>query len=158
MNRDAMFSSQSDLWSTPQAFYERLHAVFRFDLDVCATPGNAKCARYFTPADNGLLQAWRGVCWMNPPYGRGIGAWVEKAYRSAKEHGATVVCLLPARVDTRWWHDYCALGEVVFLRGRLKFGGSKNSAPFPSAVVVFRPSALDALAPQWVQPIGETRP
>ena len=86
------------------------------------------------------------MCWMNPPYGREIAAWVAKAYRSAKENGATVVCLLPARVDTRWWHDYCAKGEVFFVRGRLKFGGSENSAPFPNAVVVFRPTLHDALA------------
>lgn len=83
---------------------------------------------------------------MNPPYGREIAAWVEKAYRSAKENGATVVCLLPARVDTRWWHDYCAKGEVFFVKGRLKFGGSANSAPFPNAVVVFRPNVHDALS------------
>ena len=83
---------------------------------------------------------------MNPPYGREIAAWVEKAFRNAKENGATVVSLLPARVDTRWWHDYCAKGEVHFLKGCLKFGGCKNSAPFPSAVVVFRPVVADALA------------
>jgi len=91
---------------------------------------------------------WRkrggGVCWMNPPYGREISPWIEKAYRSAKENGATVVCLLPARVDTRWWHDYCAKGEVHFIKGRLKFGNAKDAAPFPSAVVVFRPQIQDA--------------
>lgn len=83
---------------------------------------------------------------MNSPYGREIASWVEKAYRSAKDNGATVVCLLPARVETRWWHDYCAKGEVFFVRGRLKFGGSANSAPFPNAVVVFRPNVHDALS------------
>lgn len=81
---------------------------------------------------------------MNPPYGRKISAWVEKAYKSAKENGATVVCLLPARVDTRWWHDYCMNGEIYYIKGRLKFGNAKNAAPFPSAVVVFRPQAKDA--------------
>jgi hypothetical protein len=83
---------------------------------------------------------------MNPSYGREIVAWVEKVYRSVKESGAMVVCLLFVRVDTRWWHDYCAKGEVFFVRGRLKFGGGENSAPFPSAVVVFRPNVHDALA------------
>jgi len=78
---------------------------------------------------------------MNPPYGREIGKWVKKAYESAQS-GATVVCLVPARTDTAWWHDYCAKGEIRFVRGRLKFGGSKNSAPFPSAVVIFRPATL----------------
>ena len=133
------------MWATPQEFFDSLDKVFRFETDVCAVKDNAKCQRFYTPDDNGLLQDWRGVCWMNPPYGREISQWVEKAYRSAKDNGATVVCLLPARVDTRWWHDFCAKGEVHFLRGRLKFGGNDNSAPFPSAVVVFRPCVRDAL-------------
>lgn len=145
MNTDLMFSSKTDLWATPQEFFDRLNYVFRFELDVCALPENAKCQRYFTPDVDGLAQDWRGICWMNPPYGKEIGAWVEKAYRSSKENLATVVCLLPARVDTRWWHNFCALGEVHFIRGRLKFGDSKDSAPFPSAVVVFRPTVQDAL-------------
>lgn len=141
----ALFSSATDLWETPQDLFDRLNAVFNFKTDVCATPDNAKCKRYFTLKEDGLKQDWRGVCWMNPPYGRQIGSWIEKAYLSAKQNRATVVCLLPARVDTRWWHDYCAKGEVTFLRGRLKFGTSDNSAPFPSAIVVFRPTVEDAL-------------
>lgn len=145
MNNELMFSSKTDMWATPQAFFDKLHAVFRFETDVCALPDNAKCETYYTPDKDGLAQDWKGTCWMNPPYGREISAWVQKAYRSAKENGATVVCLLPARVDTRWWHDYCANGEVFFVRGRLKFGGAENSAPFPSAVVVFRPTVHDAL-------------
>jgi phage N-6-adenine-methyltransferase len=146
MSKQAMFTSKTDLWATPRGFFDRLNSVFRFDLDVCALPENAKCERFFTPADDGLAQNWRGNCWMNPPYGRTIGAWVEKAYRSAKENGATVVCLLPARVDTRWWHDFCAHGEVHFVKGRLKFGAATDSAPFPSAVVVFRPTVAEALS------------
>lgn len=145
LNNELMFSSKTDLWETPQWFFDRLNKVFNFGVDVCALPENAKCETYYTPDDNGLLKDWRGVCWLNPPYGRQISAWVEKAYKSAKENGATVVCLLPARVDTRWWHDYCANGEVHFLKGRLKFGNATNSAPFPSAVVVFRPTVRDAL-------------
>ncbi len=89
---------------------------------------------------DGLALTWLGTCWMNPPYGRKIGQWVRKAYESSLL-GATVVCLLPARTDTAWWHDYVVKGEIRFLRGRLKFGGQKNSAPFPSAVVVYRPPA-----------------
>ena len=139
------FSSATDLWATPQAFFERLNARFGFTLDVCATPENAKCAAYFTTADDGLAQDWRGTCWMNPPYGRAIGKWMRKAYESSLS-GATVVCLVPARTDTRWWHDYAAKGEVEFIKGRLKFGGSRNSAPFPSAVVTFRPAALARVA------------
>jgi phage N-6-adenine-methyltransferase len=137
MNTDLMFSSKTDLWSTPQDLFDRLNSVFRFDLDVCATPENAKCERFFTEEINGLAQEWRGSVWMNPPYGRGIDAWVKKAFQSAQA-GATVVCLLPARTDTRWWHDYVLRGEVTFIKGRLKFGGHNNNAPFPSAVVVFR--------------------
>ena len=131
-----MFTSNTDLWATPQDFFDRWDAIYHFTLDVCALPENAKCERYFTPEQDALKQDWTGVCWMNPPYGRGIGAWVRKAYESA-QNGATVVCLLPARTDTAWWHDYCMHGDITFVRGRLKFGGSKNGAPFPSAVVVF---------------------
>ncbi len=146
MNNDLMFSSKTDMWATPQDFFNKLNSVFRFETDVCAIADNAKCDKYYTPDDNGLDIEWFGTCWMNPPYGRGIDKWIEKAYRSAKENGATVVCLVPARVDTRWWHNYCAKGEVHFIKGRLKFGDSKNSAPFPNAVVVFRPTVDDALA------------
>jgi phage N-6-adenine-methyltransferase len=137
-NMAVHFSSKTDEWATPQDVFDRLDAEFGFDLDVCATPENAKCPRYYTKRENGLLQKWEGVCWMNPPYGREIGQWVKKAYTSALE-GATVVCLLPARTDTGWWHDYCMKGEIRFVRGRLKFGDSKTNAPFPSAVVIFRP-------------------
>ena len=137
-NMAVHFSSETDEWPTPQEFFDRLNGEFGFELDVCATPENAKCPRYFTKRENGLLQKWTGVCWMNPPYGREIGQWVQKAYTSALE-GATVVCLLPARTDTAWWHDYCMKGEVRFVRGRLKFGDATENAPFPSAVVVFRP-------------------
>jgi phage N-6-adenine-methyltransferase len=131
------FSSATDLWATPQDLFDRLHAQYRFETDVCATPENAKCPKFFTKAQDGLAQQWDGVCWMNPPYGREIGAWMAKAYR-ASQAGTTVVCLVPARTDTAWWHDYAVKGDIEFLRGRLKFGGHKNSAPFPSAIVVFR--------------------
>lgn len=139
MNKDLMFSSKTDLWATPQTFFDELNSEFGFDTDVCALASNAKCAKFFTPEVNGLTQAWEGVCWMNPPYGRGIGVWLKKAYESAQQ-GATVVCLVPSRTDTRWWHDYCMKGEVRFIKGRLKFGGHNNAAPFPSAVVIFRPT------------------
>jgi len=116
-----------------------LDAVWHFTLDVCATPENATCARYFTEAEDGLAQVWAPhICWMNPPYGRGIKAWVQKAYEEA-QRGATVVCLLPARTDTYWWHTYCMKGDIHFVQGRLKFGNSVNAAPFPSVVVIFRP-------------------
>lgn len=133
------FSSKTDLWATPQDFFDKYDAKHSFTLDVCALPDNAKCSTFFTPETDGLAQPWVGVCWMNPPYGRTIAQWVRKAFESA-QMGATVVCLLPARTDTAWWHDYCTKGEIEFIRGRLKFGGHKNSAPFPSAIVTFRPA------------------
>ena len=131
------FSSKTDLWYTPQDFFKKYDDVYKFETDVCATDANAKCAKYYTEEMDGLSQEWRGVCWMNPPYGRTIGNWMKKAYESSLE-GATVVCLVPARTDTNWWHDYAMKGDIEFIKGRLKFGGSKNSAPFPSAVVVFK--------------------
>lgn len=140
MNTAVHFSSATDLWETPQDFFDKLDSEFGFTLDVCATPENAKCARYFTKEQDGLAQVWDGVCWMNPPYGREVGLWMAKAFRSAQQ-GATVVCLVPARTDTAWWHNYAAKGDIRFVRGRLKFGGHRNSAPFPSAVVIFRPVA-----------------
>ena len=131
------FSSKTDLWATPQDFFDKLNSQHGFELDVCATPDNAKCANYFTEEQDGLSQEWQGVCWMNPPYGREIGKWMKKAYESSLS-GATVVCLVPSRTDTKWWHSYAIKGDVEFIKGRLKFGGSKNSAPFPSAIITFK--------------------
>lgn len=131
-------------WETPQDLFDALNAEFGFTLDVCATTENAKCERYFTLRENGLWQEWTGVCWMNPPYGREIGRWMQRAYEASLD-GTTVVCLVPARTDTGWWHDYAMRGEVRFLRGRLNFGGDRkrgHNAPFPSAIVVFRPASV----------------
>jgi phage N-6-adenine-methyltransferase len=132
-----LFTSQTDNWETPQALFDKLNDEFHFNVDVCADNSNAKCNKFYTKEQDGLQQNWTGICWMNPPYGREIGKWLKKAYESSI-NGATVVCLIPARTDTAWWHDYVMKGEIRFIRGRLKFGGSKNSAPFPSAIVVFR--------------------
>jgi site-specific DNA-methyltransferase (adenine-specific) len=132
-----LFSSATDEWETPQELFDNVSWIFGgLDLDVCATRANAKCARFFTKADDGLAQRWEGKVFMNPPYGRSIPLWVRKAYEESLK-GALVVCLLPARTDTRWWQDYARRGQVWFLRGRLKFGKAKNSAPFPSAIVIF---------------------
>ena len=133
-------------WGTPQDFFDTLNAEFGFTLDVASNDDNAKVNRHFSLADDGLSQDWSGeVCWMNPPYGREIGAWMQKAYESSLA-GATVVCLVPARTDTRWWWDYAIHGEVRFVKGRLKFtseGKTLNAAPFPVAVVVFgRPAGV----------------
>lgn len=145
------FSSATDDWATPQDFFDEMNKKYGpFDLDVCATEENAKCVLFLDKEQDGLTHSWFHVadgtenkfdwwhptCWMNPPYGRGIGAWVKKAYEESQK-GCKVVCLLPARTDTKWFHDYCTKGRIEFIRGRLKFGGSKNSAPFPSMVVVF---------------------
>ena len=141
MNTALHFSSATDMWATPQDLFDGLNLIYSFTLDVCAVPENAKCARYFTPQIDGLAQDWAPeVCWMNPPYGRTIGRWVKKAFEESRK-GATVVCLLPSRTDTAWWHDYVMHGDVIFLRGRLKFGGAKSGAPFPSALVTFLPTA-----------------
>lgn len=138
MNTSLMFSSKSDKWETPQDFFDELNREFGFSLDVCALPGNAKTTRYYTPSQDGLAQPWEGVVWCNPPYGRQIGKWVERAVLSA-EAGAVVVMLLPARTDTKWFHEYIyGKAEIRFVRGRLRFGGAANPAPFPSMVVVFR--------------------
>ena len=136
------FSSETDLWATPQDTFDALNAEFGpFDVDVCAVAGNAKCARFYTPETDGLAQDWApSRCWMNPPYGRTIARWMCKAWEESMR-GATVVCLVPARTDTAWWHDYAMKGQIRFLRGRLKFGNAKHSAPFPSAVVVFPANA-----------------
>ena len=136
---ESLYSSKTDMWETPQELFDELDKEFHFDLDVCAIPENAKCKRYYTPEQDGLSQPWNGTCWCNPPYGRDIGQWVRRAL-FASVSGYTVVMLLPARTDTKWFHDYIyKRAEIRFLKGRLKFGNSKNSAPFPSMVVVFMP-------------------
>ena len=137
--RYTMFSRESELWSTPQDFFDSLNDEFHFTLDACALPENAKCSRYFTPDEDGLTQDWNAdAVWCNPPYGRSVGNWVKKA-AAESEKGRTVVMLLPARTDTKWFHEYIYnKAEIRFVAGRLRFGNSKNNAPFPSMVVIFR--------------------
>jgi len=126
-------------WETPWPLFLRYNAIYQFTIDACAIASNAKCPRYFTPEQNGLLQDWSDErVWLNPPYGREISAWVEKAYREASRNGATVVGLLPARTDSGWWHDFVKPADVEFLRGRVKFVGAEHNAPFPCAVVTWR--------------------
>jgi phage N-6-adenine-methyltransferase len=140
LKRSVHFRSDGHRWETPPTLFAALDAEFHFTTDVCAEASNAKCGRYFSPAQDGLRQRWEGVCWMNPPYGTVIGQWVQKA-SEASLYGATVVCLLPARTDTRWWHRYVLpFAEIRYLPGRQRFVGAKSSAPFPSAVVIFRPT------------------
>jgi phage N-6-adenine-methyltransferase len=130
------FSTGNVEWSTPDDLFGELNQTFHFDLDACASPANAKCPRYFTKEQDALRQSWHGTVWMNPPYGDEIGAFMQKAYEESLA-GATVVCLVPSRTDTRWWHGYAKRGQISFLRGRVKFGGGRTSAPFPSAIVIF---------------------
>lgn len=136
MNTELMFSSKSDNWETPIEIFNELNKEFQFTLDVCADENNKKCDRYFTKEIDGLKQSWEGQrVWCNPPYGREVGKWVKKC----SEEGNVCVMLIPARTDTKWFHEYIyGKAEIRFLKGRLKFGGCKNAAPFPSMVVVFR--------------------
>ena len=135
LNR-ALFSSEKDDWETPQAFFDRLDAEFRFTLDAAASPQNAKCAQYLTKEDDALTQPWPGTVWLNPPYGRDIWKWIRKAYQEAAE--STVVVLIPSRTDTKYWHNWVMrASEIRFVKGRLRFVGAERPCPFPSSVIVF---------------------
>lgn len=134
------FSSAEESWSTPVEFFEKYNNIYGFTLDVCAEPHNTKCEDFIDKQTDALQVDWSNFsksCWMNPPYGRTIKQWMKKAYEESLK-GVTVVCLVPSRTDTIWWHEYSMKGEIEFIKGRLKFNGHKNSAPFPSAVVVFK--------------------
>lgn len=133
-----LFTSNTNEWSTPQQFYDELNKEFNFNLDPCATKENAKCSRYFTQSDDGLKQSWDNAnVFCNPPYGREIGLWVKKA---SECQGGVCVMLIPARTDTKYFHEYIYNKpnvEIRFIKGRLKFGDSKNSAPFPSMIAIW---------------------
>lgn len=135
------FSSTRTDWPTPAEFFEKCSERFGpFDLDVCATAENAKCSKFISPKEDSLSLPWSGVCWMNPPYGRDIKLWVAKACKEVLEGRAErVVCLLPSRTDTKWWHEIVQpyASRIEFVKGRIKFEGAKESAPFPSVIVVF---------------------
>lgn len=134
-----LWSKNSDEWTTPDDLFRSLDKEFHFTLDAAASETNAKTKRYFTAETDGLSKRWGGeTVWLNPPYSQ-VKEWIRKAYTESAEHGATVVVLVPSRTDTKWFHEY-VLGkaEIRFIKGRLKFGGSKNSAPFPSMIVIYR--------------------
>jgi phage N-6-adenine-methyltransferase len=143
----ALYSSRSEEWATPPSFFDELHAEFGFTLDPCATRENAKCPTFFTKAENGLGRDWgQHIVFCNPPYGRAIGEWARKCYEASLA-GATVVMLAHSRTDTRFFHDWVyGKAELRFVRGRLKFGDGKQSAPFPSMLAIYRPQAVAALA------------
>lgn len=137
-----IMSSASVEWPTPQDLFDRLNEKYRFTLDPCATPENAKCKRFFTESDDGLKQSWCGErVFCNPPYGRGhTKRWVRKCAEEAKDPNTLIVLLIPARTDTAAFHDYLYQKdnvEIEFIRGRLKFGGGENNAPFPSMLAIF---------------------
>ena len=140
INKGYMPPSATDDWATPQQFYNGLNEIFQFDLDVAASSSNHKCDEWFgldhpnESRRNGLEAEWYGHVWCNPPYGRGIKDWVLKA----SQHKDLVVMLLPARTDTKWFHDLVLPNaDVKFVRGRIKFGDGLAPAPFPSIVVEF---------------------
>lgn len=165
MNTELMFSSKDQTWTTPDDLFYMLNLEFKFTLDPCCYPESAKCDYYFTPEVDGLKQSWAGhTVFMNPPYDNCYG-WIEKAYMESTYNGATVACLIPARTDTKYWHDYCMkASEIRLFKGRIKFGVGVNSAPFPSALVIFRPgqnlpflSTMPANIklenPVWINPV-----
>lgn len=141
MNTKVIFSSQTDDWATPQDFFDKLNLEFHFTLDPCASAENAKCQKFYTKTENGLLQDWGGgeTVFCNPPYGRQIAAWVGKCWEEAKKPNTKVVMLIPARTDTKYFHEYIyhKAADIRFIQGRLKFGNAQNSAPFPSMIVIF---------------------
>ena len=141
MNTDLMFSSKDETWETPINFFNELDKEFNFTLDPCCSDLTAKCKKYYTKKDDGLSKNWSGeTVFCNPPYGREIYKWVEKCSNESKKDNTTIVMLIPSRTDTKYFHDfiYKKAFDVRFIKGRLKFNNSKNSAPFPSMVVVFK--------------------
>lgn len=148
--QDVLFSSKSNEWETPQDLFDKLDSQCHFTLDPCCTHENAKCLKHYTQQENGLLQDWSNdIVFCNPPYGREIGEWVKKAYDEAIK-GAKIVMLIPARVDTKWFHQYIYNKEtegirVEFIKGRLKFTNRTSPtwkektfpATFPSMLVYF---------------------
>ena len=144
----AAMSSMNDTWSTPISFFNKVSKEFIFTLDAAALQSSALCSNWYGPNHpeekrrDAFSQDWQqdaddGAIWLNPPYGKTIKEWMKKADEESKK-GATVVCLVPSRTDTAWFHDYCIHHEVRYIRGRLKFGNAKNAAPFPSALIVMR--------------------
>lgn len=144
MINKALCMSNSDEWATPQDLFDRLNDEFHFTVDVCATSENAKVSRFFTKDQDGLKQDWTGeTVWCNPPYGRTVKAWIHKCFQHSVG-GGTAVLLIPARTDTKWFHDYVyGKAEIRFIKGRLHFNGSKWNAPFPSMIVIYRGDQIE---------------
>ena len=139
MLNKGLFSSDNQKWETPQDFFNKLNDVFEFKIDVCAEDSTAKCKKYFTIKEDGLTQSWQETAWMNPPYGREQKKWILKAKEESELNKITVVCLITARPDTKIWQEtiFKYYKAICFVKGRIKFGDGSNSAPFPSALVIF---------------------
>ena len=140
MINKGMMTSNSNEWATPQDFFNELNNEFHFTLDPYSTHENHKCSKYFTQKEDGLKQSWGGeTVFCNPPYGRQIQDWIRKAYKEHLKPSTTIVMLIPARTDTSYFHRYIYNhAEVRFIKGRLKFGDGKQSAPFPSMLVIYK--------------------
>lgn len=133
------FKSTNQEWETPDSIFQPLDGEFHFTLDVAANSTNTKCLTFISPQQDAIAIHWgNNICWLNPPY-KQVGKWVVKAYNESLV-GSTVVCLLQARTNTNWWHDYCMKGEIRFIRGRPIFKGCKHGLPQPLAIVIFRPN------------------
>ena len=132
MNKELHFKSDIQTWETPKAFFDQLNRLFGFTLDACASSENAKVGNYYTVEQNALTQEWQGVVWCNPPYGREQVKFIQKAYDESVKRGSTVVCLIPARPDTKVWQDliFAKADQVCFIKGRLKFGDSHDLSEF----------------------------
>ncbi len=139
VNTKLMFSSEKMDWTTPIELFKELNKEFNFTLDPCASSENALCKKYYTEKENGLIQDWGGeIVYCNPPYGREVKHWVRKCYEESLKENTVIVLLIFARTDTKYFHDYIKdKAELRFIKGRLKFGNCKNSAPFPSILVIF---------------------
>jgi site-specific DNA-methyltransferase (adenine-specific) len=132
------FQANSIEWETPKDFFKPINDEFEFTLDVCATKDNTKASKFFSKEDNGLSKSWSGnICWMNPPYGKDLVLWLKKA--KAESENCTVVSLIPARTNTKWWHEIVLkASEIRFVLGRPKFNNAKHGLPFPLALVIFK--------------------
>lgn len=140
MINENLFTSKTEEWATPQSLFAELNKEFKFTLDPCATKENAKCKKFYTKEENGLSKSWKGEkVFCNPPYGKQISKWVQKCYEENEQNGTEIVLLIPARTDTKYFHEYIyGKHEIRFIKGRLHFNESKNAAPFPSMIVIMR--------------------
>ena len=130
------FKSTNQEWETPDDLFNKIDSMFHFTCDVCASATNTKCQKYWSESNSCLDKVWDGINWMNPPY-KDMKKWVIKAYNESRKDNCVVVCLIPARTNTNWRHEYCMKGEIRFLEGRPKFEGCIHGLPQPLALVIF---------------------